>query len=378
MATCLGRQRCCLPRAENSHRRGRTKPSSSKPITTPISVVPALAPGAENAAGIVALLQLVELLKEHRPHYSVLFLATSGHFEGLSGINDFLYRHSRRSDYFRQRMNPAERIDFDLMLSLDLSSHADRTASFGMGTFYNPKWRTDNYIKYMLTPYSKRLSLAVEETFGDTTRHYEGIAPPKRTWKNFMSIPLAFASEAAAFVGQKALALATANDARERVDTPLDLPEAVDIQNLTRQIQTLAAMLAWAGRDAELLKPTKLELEDYGHSLAGAIYWFDRDVNFAVPKKPVPQALATYQQLGPNSVGGVRTLIAQEADDAGRFRFDIMRNKLVRSARTNSIPTARLSRHRTWAKRATRRTRPCIRGAGGKTRCCKCSSSAGR
>ena len=154
-----------------------------------ISVVPALAPGAENAAGIVALLQLVELLKEHRPHYSVLFLATSGHFEGLSGINDFLYRHSRRSDYFRERMNPAERIDFDLMLSLDLSSHADRTASFGMGTFYNPKWRTDNYIKYMLTPYSKRLSLAVEETFGDTTRHYEGIAPPKRTWKNFMSYP---------------------------------------------------------------------------------------------------------------------------------------------------------------------------------------------
>lgn len=302
-----------------------------------ISVVPALAPGAENAAGIVALLQLVELLQAHRPHYSVLFLATSGHFEGLSGINDFLYRHSRRSDYFRERMSAVERIDFDLMLSLDLSSHAARTASFGMGTFYNPKWRTDNYVKYMLTPYSKRLSLAVEETFGDTTRHYEGIAPPKRTWKNFMPIPLAFASEAAAFVGYKALALATANDARERIDTPLDLPEAVDTANLTRQIQTLAAMLAWAGRDAELLKPTKLELEDYGHSLSGAIYWFDRDVNFAVPKKPVPQALVTYQQLGPNSVGGVRTLIAQEADDAGRFHFDIMRNKLDNTIRAYEL-----------------------------------------
>ena len=139
-----------------------------------MSVVPARAPGAENAAGIVALLKLVEALREQRPHYSVLFLATSGHFQGLEGINDFLYRHSRGSEYFRERMADAERIDFDLMLSLDLSSHGQRSASFGMGTFYNPEWQTDNYVKYMLTPYSKRMSQAVEEIFVDSTRHYEG------------------------------------------------------------------------------------------------------------------------------------------------------------------------------------------------------------
>ncbi len=302
-----------------------------------MSVVPARAPGAENAAGIVALLKLVEALREQRPHYSVLFLATSGHFQGLEGINDFLYRHSRGSEYFRERMADAERIDFDLMLSLDLSSHGQRSASFGMGTFYNPEWQTDNYVKYMLTPYSKRLSQAVEEIFVDSTRHYEGIAPPKRTWKNYMPIPLAFASEAAAFVGQKALALATANDARRSIDTPLDVPEAMNMGNLTRQIRTLAAMLAWAGRDAELLKPGKLELEDYGHSLAGSIYWFDRDVNFAVPKSPVAGALVTYQQQGPNSVAGVRTLMVRKADDEGRFRFDIMRNRYENTIKAYEI-----------------------------------------
>jgi len=302
-----------------------------------ISVVPGLAPGAENAAGIVAMLELIEILKAHRPKYSILFLATSGHFQGLAGINDFLYRHSRRSDYFREKMSDTERIDFELMFSLDLSSHAERSASFGMGTFYNPNWMTDNYVKYMLTPYSKRLSLAIEEIFDDPTRHYEALAPPKRTWKNFIPIPLAFASEAAAFVGQKALTLATANDARERIDTPLDVPEAMNIDNLSRQIETLAAMLAWSGRDSDLLKPTKLELEDYGHSLGGAIYWFDRDVNFAVPKKAVSQALVTYQQLGPNAVGGVRTLITQLADSEGRFRFDIMRNKLDNTIKAYEI-----------------------------------------
>ena len=302
-----------------------------------ISVVPAIAPGAENATGIVALLQLAELLKKRPPNYSVLFLATSGHFEGLAGINDFLYRHSRRSDYFRERMPDSDRIDFDLMLSLDLSSHSRRTISFGMGTFYAPKWKTDNYVKFMLTPYSARLTLAVEEIFNDTTRHVEGVSPQKRTWKNFMPVRLAFDSESAAFVGQKALALAAANDSRHRVDTPMDTPEHVDFTNLARQIETLGGLVLWATRDADLLKPTKLELEDYGHSLSGSVYWFDRDVNFAVPKKPVPHALVTYQQLGPNSVAGVRTLIVDRSDSQGRFRFDIMRNKLDNTIKAYEI-----------------------------------------
>lgn len=292
-----------------------------------MSVVPGQTPGADNAAGIAALLEVAQRLVEHRPKYSVLFLATSGHFQGMAGINDFLYRHSRGSKYFRERMDPDQVIDFDLMLSLDLSSHEDRTITFGNGTFYAPRWETDNYVKFMLTPYSKRLSLATREIFNDSLRHVEGVAPPKRTWKNFMPIPLAFASESAAFVGQTALAVATANDARHLWDTPLDTPDRVDIGNLTRQIETISAMVLWAGSDAGLLTPRKLELEDYGHSLAGNIYWFDRNVNFAVPKKPVPHALVTYQQLGPNSVGGVRSLIVERATQDGHFQFDIMRNR---------------------------------------------------
>ncbi|MEE2659879.1 MAG: FtsX-like permease family protein [Candidatus Latescibacterota bacterium] len=305
-----------------------------------ISIAPALAPGAESAAGIAALLAMAEVLQRHQPDYSILFLATSGHFQGLAGINDFLYRHSRGSEHFRERMDPEQRIDFDLMLSLDLTSHNRRTISFGNGTFYAPKWETDNYVKFMLTPYSKRLSLAVEEIFADSLRHLEGVAPPKRTWKNFMPVPLALSSESVIFVGKKALALATANDARERIDTPLDLPEFVNYENLAQQFHTLRAMLMWASHDAELLSPTKLELEDYGHSLAGNIFWFDRQVNFAVPKKPVPNALVTYQQLGPNSVGGVRSLIVDRADSFGRFQFDIMRNRFTNRIKAYQLDEA--------------------------------------
>ena len=302
-----------------------------------ISVVPAISPGAESSVSIVALLEIAEILQKTKPRYSILFLATSGHFEGLAGINNFVYRHSRGSSYFDEKMNKDQRIDFDLMFTLDLSSRSRQSIAFGTGTFYNPEWKTDSYVKYMLTPYSKRLSAVVEEVFLDSTRHIEGLAPAKRTWKNYMPVPLAFASEAVQFVGKKALTFSTPNDTRPFVDTPLDTPNFVNIQNVKTQIENISTMLVWGSRDSELLKPTKLELEDYGHSLGGSIYWFDRDVNFAVPKSPVDGAVVTYQQIGGNSVGGVRSLIIDQTDQNGRFRFDIMRNRYSNTIKAYEI-----------------------------------------
>ncbi len=57
-----------------------------------MSVVPALAPGAETTSGIAALLELARLFStpEFRPGRSVLFLATSGHFQGLTGMRAFM------------------------------------------------------------------------------------------------------------------------------------------------------------------------------------------------------------------------------------------------------------------------------------------------
>ena len=54
-------------------------------------------------------------------------------------------------------------------------------------------------------------------------------------------------------------------------------------------------------------------------------------MNFAVPKSPIPNALVTYLQPGPNSIAGVRTLITTQTkssgDSVGHFKFDIMRNR---------------------------------------------------
>ena len=57
-----------------------------------MSVVPALAPGAEQAAGITALIELARYFRRHPPPRTLVFLATSAHHLGLRGIDDFIQR----------------------------------------------------------------------------------------------------------------------------------------------------------------------------------------------------------------------------------------------------------------------------------------------
>ena len=174
-----------------------------------ISVVPALAPGAENATGIAALLEAAKALKANPPNYTVKFLATGAHFQGLRGIIDFLYNHSRESDFWRERLeeNGNEMIDFRLFIGLDMSSESDQIASFSHGTFNNSFWLTDNYLNNLLAPYAEKFDDYLARVYPDESRHVDAIAPPKRTWKNFMPVRLGFDSEMVTLVGKEGITI---------------------------------------------------------------------------------------------------------------------------------------------------------------------------
>jgi hypothetical protein len=58
-----------------------------------ISVVPALAPGAESACGIASLLEIARVFKANPPKRTMYFVATSAHFQALQGIREFLNEH---------------------------------------------------------------------------------------------------------------------------------------------------------------------------------------------------------------------------------------------------------------------------------------------
>jgi hypothetical protein len=317
-----------------------------------ISVVPRLAPGAENAAGAATLLEVARVLSEHwRPKYNFLFLATDAHFQHLAGVNAFLYRHSRTSDYFKERIDDEE-IAFNLFIALDLSSRNDQVAAFSEGTFYNPQWTTDNYKKNALAPYAKKLRAYYEEVFPEepadeweksfpprgmtgtefaatslgavgSPRYLNATTPPKRTWKNYMPIALGLDSEAVSHVGLQGIALVTPHDIREFVDTPSDTLSHFNVANVARQAQTVVALLMKASEDPDFLLRSKLNLRDHGHTIRGSIVWWDRQLNPSIPKAPVRGAVVTYEQPGaPNSCAGVRTL-ATTMSQGGRITVDL-------------------------------------------------------
>ena len=293
-----------------------------------MSVVPALAPGAESATGVAALLEVAKAVKSYKPKYSVVILATSGHFMGLEGINNWLYRHGRTSTHFMSKIPAEDKIDFDVFFGIDLSSHDQRVGSFAFGTFNNSAWATNHYIKNIFAPYSRKFGGYIQEAFGvgaDSSRYVNAIVPPQRTWKDFMPVKLGLDSEAVTFFGKKGMSFVTPNGIRELVDTPNDRFESVNMDNITEQTRSLAVMLARASSDGELFEETKLKIQDTAHDMTGTVYEFDRDVNFFVPKKPIPGALVTYYKNLTNT--GVRGILMTKADSLGRFSFKPLRNQ---------------------------------------------------
>lgn len=310
-----------------------------------MSIVPSRAPGAESAAGVASLLEIAEALSVHRPKFSVLVLATSGHFNGLAGINDFVYRHARKSPHFREKIRPEDRIDFDLFMGLDFSSGDSRAALFSQGTFYSG-WRTgrtDWYRKNTLRFFSQQFASYEAELFpGEPpqARLMDALAPPNREWWNFMSAPLAFDMEAVLYHGMTAMTFATPHDSRERIDTPADVADRVDFEKVASQAQTTVGMLLKACRDVEFFPEAKYDFKDYAADLSGSVYLFDRQVNPFVPKRKVPGAVVAY---GPaDSRTGVRTMTAVLTDKAGRFRLRSVRSPAHAWTRTVTLVAYRL------------------------------------
>ncbi|KPJ62732.1 MAG: hypothetical protein AMS15_02960 [Planctomycetes bacterium DG_23] len=283
-----------------------------------MSVVPGLAAGAEQAGGLAALLEVMQAFSKFRPKYTILFMASSGHFEGLEGINHFLFSHARTSDFFREKIPPLRRMDFDLFIGLDLTSGTEQVACLAQGIFYTPDWQTDTYLRNTLAHFAKRFAIYTKEIFpddieGEKSRYRNAVSPMGRSWKDYMATELGFDSEAVNFVGYKGVTLVTPHDLRERTDTPVDRPEFLNIGNLTKSVQTVVGLLLAASRDEGLFIKTKLSLEDKGHQLRGNVVEFDRSVNFFVPKAALEDAVVCYRRGQFKTLAGVRTLLVNQS-----------------------------------------------------------------
>ena len=280
-----------------------------------MSVVPALAPGAEMACSITGLLTLAEYFAKSPPKHTILFLASSGHHLGFRGICDFLSRHARKEENFAALMT--EPLDIKLFIGLDLTSQTDE-----IGVWHNNV--SNVYFKRFFTPFGKSFvtyAKAIASRFGldPDDALVDGINPKGgMSWT--MYVPgkmIRTDGQILMTAGQPALSLITVNDARFRVDTPLDKAEYVNIKNLTGQIRTLAGVLDLGLNDPNFIPDQPIDPKDSMRGLKGFVRTFPR--RSITPDRPRSGAISSLRMGIDKSVKGVRRIYYDLADENGEF-----------------------------------------------------------
>lgn len=209
--------------------------------------------------------------------------------------------------------------DIYLWFSVDLSSHNQAFGIFFKGYYYNysegDQWRFSEIGK-KAREYSALIAnaLLVERD----QRFIDGINAIKgKAWHTYMAGRLALSSEVATLAGIPGLGFATIDDSRPYVDTLMDLPVRVQIDNLGEQTRFLACLLLDLVAVREPKDIYELELADNFVEVKGRLVEFDPLVS-TFPDKAVPRAIALARPTQKTAMG-VRAQALDLTDEQGRF-----------------------------------------------------------
>jgi len=290
-----------------------------------ISVVPQRSPGAEQACGAAMLLELTRLLRALPLPRDVIVLFTSGHGQAFAGMKAFV------RDYLLVPEGAAEpKLEPGLLVSLDLTTGTSQLGIFYKGYHY-AQWDVH------LRDWMKLLGLTMARVAGEAARaagrdpaeaFVDGINPSTGTnWRTYFPFPLPFESEVVSLAGIPAVALATANDGRYRIDTPADRFEHVRFDRLAKQGHILRylvkAMLAWRGPFVS--KP----LANFWVRLGGRVLYLHPKRSY-IPDHPLSGAVVAIKNYtAANQQIGTRALPVTIADEQGRFVFDGLPNQVT-------------------------------------------------
>ncbi len=249
-----------------------------------MSIVPALAPGAEAACSVATMLELAREFKANPPACSVLFLATSAHHLHRAGIFDFLHRYAGAN----VSKDSANRLP-DLMISLDLSSQnrvVGATVEDCVSTLRSQHRYRREFLRHArrfrayADAYGAAVGLASDEIYLNLIQPEGGGS----VW-SFLPDGIRLNGTAAVMGGVPAVSMVTVQDPRQSIDSPLDSAGAVNVSNLADQARFLAYALRLGLSDAELLDAPKMP----GSTLRrfrGRLVTFDPGKSF-VPDDPV-------------------------------------------------------------------------------------------
>ena len=270
------------------------------------SVVPSKAPGAESACGIAALLELAKDIKNDPVDRPVMFVAVSGHFMGLKGIESFI-----------QARRP-----ISLFIGLDLSSQNDEFGVFHQGNFFKANSKS-NYYQRLSAPFGDVFETNAKAICGKSGMDINnifvnGIVTKKSgDWFDYIPHNIATDSEMMLAGGVPAVSLITVNDIRNKVDTTADTAEKINFQNLNKQASFLKQLVRSVINDKNLFPETKMEFKNSLCTLEGRVVTFNPKKSF-VPDEPVENALVYIKKV-PMSFMGVKGSIYELTDANGNF-----------------------------------------------------------
>lgn len=217
-----------------------------------------------------------------------------------------------------------------LFVSLELSSHGRQFAPFAQSHL------CEQLVQNRLVGYGEWLRHAAEriDLPAEVRQTYlADAAEGRRHWQSDLPAPVANGIDAAVSAGCLGMMMATTQDMRLRVDTPMDTPERMNLDRLTPQIAMCGAMI-----DEMLRRPMPLSPSPLSR-------WFCRWAGIAAMPASgeaqldlgIPDAvLYAKSYLGTKSFGvrgiGVRDAIVVMTDGEGRFDLDDVFPEKVRWA----------------------------------------------
>jgi hypothetical protein len=255
------------------------------------SAAPALAPGSDEALSVSLLLEMAKTVKQMGPARSVLFVALSGHYEGLAGAREFVERY-----YFGDQAIGPKVV---ALINLDISSDTDKLGVLYAGYFYT-------YYGVQVIDRYEWVRAAIEG-YGSMIRTElgywveNGITDPY--WYNLVPSPYYLDSEPASVAGGVGITLMTVEGRRLNRSLPYRTEprrEAVE-----PQVKLAAAVTFAFADDTNLAVPWdklqprrvyKMVFQGSGFTrLRGQVVEYDPTSG---TYKPVPNALVQVSRVG--------------------------------------------------------------------------------
>lgn len=292
-----------------------------------VSVVPGLPHGADQTAGLAALLELARHFKANPPKRSVLLLVTSGHFQGMAGMREFMEARFRDGWAITGGRAPV------CFFTLDISGGWGALAAHAQGWWL--RYRMENFERERgIVRALRDRTEGIARTFGKEVQQLLVDAvnnPDGREWRNTIPVPFAAECEVVNMAGLDGVTLLTAEDARLLQDTPFDTPSRLNLQNIVQQVRTLVCLahhIANDPSDTSLgmersipynTRPAMKRMSLMGgfSTIKGQVVEFDPSRNF-YPDVPVPNALVLTTR-DKKSFAGVRGVMTTMSDGSGRY-----------------------------------------------------------